>query len=224
MTTSTDERKMTTPKPVTAISDVEGYLEPQQIQRILNACAGEKEDRDRLLFLILFRTGRRLSEVLAIKPRNINQDKGTIVFKILKKRNNKNLRKIKAVDDKVLAELNKYIEKYNIEFDEYIFQSPVKEGRHITRQNAFKVFRKTCEKAGISDVGTKKPHPHHLRHSFAVNFLRKSKSQTSLKMLQQWLEHTNINTTADYLQFNQEESRIMINKIFEEEEEEDENI
>jgi len=137
----------------------------------------------------------------------------------LKKRTNKGLRRKKAVDNKVLRELDSYIQKHNIGLDEHIFESPIKPGHHISRQRAFAKFRKACDQAGITMVGIKKPHPHHLRHSFAVNFLRKSKSQTSLKMLQQWLEHTNINTTSDYLQFSQREARELINKIFEEEDE-----
>jgi len=72
---------------VTAISDVEGYLEPSKVQRILDNCYGDKKERDRLLFFILFRTGRRLSEVLPIKPRHIGLGSGNNCFQYIEKKN-----------------------------------------------------------------------------------------------------------------------------------------
>jgi integrase/recombinase XerD len=45
-------------------------------------------------------------------------------------------------------------------------------------------------------------HPHAFRHSFAINSVRHG---VDIRRLQQVLGHTNINTTAVYLKFNDQD-------------------
>jgi site-specific recombinase XerD len=53
-------------------------------------------------------------------------------------------------------------------------------------------------------------HPHSFRHSFAINMVRQG---TDLRRVQQLLGHTNLNTTAVYLQFKDADIREVYEKV-----------
>lgn len=191
------------------MSDLEGYLTPQQIKRVLD---NTHIERDRMLILFGWRSGRRISEILNVKKRDINFDRGVIKFRILKKRSSKEYYKLKAIDSKMMGEL--YIYTSALDDDDYIFKGY---NAMLSRRQAYNIVRKACEGVNIFNVGTKPPHPHHLRHSFAVNFLRKCKNPTiALKILQEQLEHTDLKTTGFYLQFSQEDIKKELENVFEE--------
>ena len=191
--------------------DVKGYLSKQQIDNIL-ACA--KNKRNWLLLFLLYRSGRRISELLELKPIDIDQDKKLIKFHILKKKN-KNTYKLKAVDDDAIDKLNEYIDENGIPLESYVFPSPKDHTKHLTRQMAFYIVKKTCKLAGIHRVGLKEPHPHHFRHSFAISYLSNSrKKEVAIRALQEILDHANLNMTSSYLQFSQEDVKEDLNYAF----------
>ena len=53
-------------------------------------------------------------------------------------------------------------------------------------------------------------HPHSFRHSFAINMVRQG---TDLRRVQQLLGHTNLNTTAVYLQFKDADMREVYERV-----------
>ncbi len=65
-----------------------------------------------------------------------------------------------------------------------------------------KVFKRCCEQSGLKE---KKPtvHFHSLRHGFATHCLRR---EVSLRSIQQMLGHSDLTTTAIYLQLVPEEA------------------
>ena len=69
-----------------------------------------------------------------------------------------------------------------------------KKGR-LTYKAVFDIVRDLMRSALIPDA---KCHPHQLRHTFAVAFLRKTRD---LARLQRILGHTDISTTTIYLRF-----------------------
>ena len=193
----------------TIMKDLEGYFTPEQIDRIL---AATKNRRDRMLVMFGWRTGRRISEMLGVKKKDIDFDKGLIKFHILKKKN-KDFLKLKPIDSGLLQALLEYTE--DMKEDDYIFKTTYKKDSPITRRQAYNIVRGAAEDAKIAFVGLKPPHPHHLRHSFAIHFLRNTKNRTTaLVVLQRLLEHSNINTTVTYLQFSQEDLREDLDNVF----------
>jgi len=195
-------------QPNMVMKDLTGYLTMEQINRILQA-AGQ---RDRLMFQIAFRCGRRISEVLNLKVKHISQDRDSILFYILKKR--EPTPKLKAIDTETMNLIRNYTETNHLGQEDYLFKSPYKDNKHLSRQQAFNIFRKLCQEAGIYYIGIKQPHPHHLRHSHAINYLDKSTSASALRMLQLQLEHSRITQTSHYLQFSEKDQREALNRIF----------
>jgi site-specific recombinase XerD len=138
----------------TIMKDPKGFLSIDQIKRLLGV-ALKNNTRDYILLLTMFKTGRRVSEVLILKKGDIDFENKRIVFSVLKRRNP--IKRWFEVDKEVIVALKKYCEVYRIiEADDILFP--------ITRQRVFQLFRKYCKEIGLDWVGEKKPHPHHLRH------------------------------------------------------------
>lgn len=202
------------------MTDVAGYFTENQLLKIEKAA---ESLRDRLLIRLLKYSGRRITEIIGrketklkhkilpkisgITPSRIMWDEEVIIYNIIKKR--KPLVKRKHIDPGTLSLLRDYIKIKNIQPDEQIF--------NITRQQAFNIVRKTCAKCGIFMVGTKKPHPHHFRHSFAVQAIKSSKKASDLRTLQQDLEHSSLDMTSNYLQFDLKEQKEMHKRMWEKE-------
>jgi len=226
-------------KDIVVMKDLAGYLSLNEMDRMIAAANNE---RDVLLLKLLRSSGRRITEIVgrrheyhhkykykeeikektypvikALTPRDIieKDDKGVITkmvrFNILKKKTL--LTKIKPIDDDTFELLKEYVAKHNIPMDKPIF--------NLSRVRVFQIVRECAKRAGIGLVGIKEPHPHHFRHSFAVNVIQHSNDPAALRKVQMALEHSSLNVTAGYMQFNQEDLRNMINKTFKKSKEEE---
>jgi site-specific recombinase XerD len=83
----------------------------------------------------------------------------------------------------------------------------------LTRQRFFQVLRKAAKDKGLTRVGAKPMHPHVLRHSHCVAYVRRNNTLESLRKLQLRLGQANINTTRHYLSFNPEDAKV-IEEVF----------
>jgi len=186
---------------IEVMRDLSGYFKEGQIRKIYYAC---DKWRDRLLIRLLWKTGRRISEILELKVSDIDFTEGRILWNILKKK--KPYKTWKPIDSKTLQLLGWYINEVGLQEDHFVLNAgdPYK---HISRQRAFQIVRRASKKAGIKKVGEKKPHPHHFRHSLAVDMAKKMKSPADVRKLQKYLEHSNLAVTEVYLQFGDEEIR-----------------
>jgi site-specific recombinase XerD len=225
---------------IVVMKDLTGYLTSNEIDRLIAAC---KRPRDALLFKLLRSSGRRITEIVgrrhpyrhkyiykgevkevtyppipALTPMDIveKEENGRQVrmirFNILKKKTLTT--KLKPINDETFEELRDYIFYNDIQMKQPIF--------NLSRARVFQIVRECAEIAGINLVGTKKPHPHHFRHSFAVNVIQNSDDPSALRKVQMALEHSSLNVTAGYMQFNQEDLRQMLNKTFNKKDKEDE--
>lgn len=191
------------------MSDKKGYLTEDQVNKLLDAT---ENLRDTLLLQLMYRCGRRVSEVLLLEKDDILWEDKKIIFTILKRK--RPVKELKAVDEGTMKLLDLYVND-NIEMrgirkkmtDDRLFP--------ITRQYVFKLVRKLGEKTGITKVGIKQIHPHHLRHSFAVHAVRTTiKSMEDLSNLQRYMGHANVTTTAHYLQFSADDQRNLIDGMW----------
>jgi integrase/recombinase XerD len=182
--------------------DVKGYFTSEQIKKIIEAC---ENSRDKTLFTLLARSGRRVSEIVrCLKPKDIDFENRLINYRILKKKGE--TRALLPIDNETLVMLEEYIKANNIQEDEFIFK--------ISRQRVDQIFKKICEKVGIERIGEHKPHVHALRHSFAVQWSKIAKNPADIVKLKEQLAHSSVDTTMFYLRFNPEESRDLLERMW----------
>jgi integrase/recombinase XerD len=186
------------------MKDLKGYLTEEQVNKLINAATNL---RDRLILQIMYRCGRRVSEVLMMIKDDILWDENKIIFNILKRK--RPVKEMKPVDQETMELLKAYVDNPIITnlkkkmVDERLFP--------VSRQYVFKLIRKLGKQSGIEHVGKKRLHPHHLRHSFAVHQVRTNvKTAEDLRKLQMYMSHANIATTSHYLQFSPDELRSLV--------------
>ena len=196
--------------------DLSGYFKPGQRKAIYNSC---ESLRDKLLIRLLWKSGRRVGEVLMVKVLDIDFERSSILWHIEKKtekkdgvRVKKDLRKWKPIDNFTLRLIVYYINKEELNKEGYLFPSPIKEHNPITRQRVFQIVRRSCKKAGVNVVGEKKPHPHHFRHSLAIDIAKNLETPADFRKLQMMMEHANLGVTEQYLQFSDMDMKELLDK------------
>jgi integrase len=192
------------------MKDLKGYLYPEQIEKII---AAAPSGRDRLLLQVMYRCGRRVSEVLAMRKDDILWDEGKIIFNILKRK--RPTKEMKPVDGETMELLRQYVSGNAGAGQEWLRKGlePGDDGRlfPVSRQYVFKMLRNTGKSVGIERVGKKGLHPHHFRHSFAVYEVKNNiRTADDLRKLQMYMGHANLSTTAHYLQFSPDELRDLV--------------
>lgn len=203
-----------------AMKDLSAFLKPEQIESMIESCDNL---RDRVLIRLLWRTGMRISElvkpgkdrspVLGLRVSNIIWDERALIIRHAKRKDNPP-RRIN-IDPETLAMVREYLEG-RPERSEFVIP--------ITRQMSYLVVRQAAERIGITEVGDplvskrRHPHPHHLRHSLAIHSVKVTKGRyDDLIRLQRHLGHASLSTTADYVQFSDEEQSDWYRKLWREE-------
>ena len=173
------------------MKDIENYLEKDKVD-VLLAYAKACSSRDYLMLRILWRTGVRVSELLSIRPHDLEPHNQ--VVNITKAKGNKQRRVM--LDQETLALLSEYISTHNIQEFQPVFT--------LSSVQVWNIVKKYGRMINV-DV-----HPHTFRHSFAIHLVR---SGLDLRRVQQLLGHSNLNTTQVYLQFKDEDLREGYNRI-----------
>jgi len=201
---------------VTPIRDLKGYLDPEQVERLIGATTNP---RDALLVRIPWRTGIRVSELIGIRVSDIDFVSRAIVIKVqkMRKRDGKVVerRRVVPIDEGTLGMIKEYLE-WRKQFPyrgEFLFP--------ISRQRVDQVFWKLARRAGIKEIGDpavskhRKLHPHHLRHSFAIHCIKRG---MTIERLQKILGHQSPTTTSVYLQYSVADLHEDYDRVWEEDE------
>lgn len=192
------------------MKDPRGYLTVEQVQAIMDTVPNL---RNRLILQIMYRCGRRVSEVLALRKEDILWQDKRIIFTILKRK--RPIKEIKPVDEDTMKLLELYVNNPGLREEGIRKTMSGNVLFPITRQQVFKLLRKVGKEAGIETVGLKRLHPHHMRHSFAVHQVRsRVKTADDLRKLQMYMGHANLNTTAHYLQYSPDELRDLVDGMW----------
>ena len=154
------------------------YLTEEDVRQLTEGC---KKERDRLLILLLFQTGLRISEALSLTPALIRNFEGRPAMEIIGK--GKKLRMV-ALPVNLREKLESYAYRAKIEPSGRFFD--------INRSRAWQILNEAREAAGIE----KRVFPHLLRHSDAIIRLRKTGNP---KALQYHLGHNSPAMTLRYL-------------------------
>ncbi|OIO33782.1 MAG: hypothetical protein AUJ70_02560 [Candidatus Omnitrophica bacterium CG1_02_40_15] len=154
------------------------YLTEDDINQLVTGC---KKERDRLLILLLFQTGLRISEALSLTPALIRNFEGRPAMEIMGKGKKK---RMVALPVNLKDKLESYAYRTKIEPREPFFD--------INRSRAWQVLNEARERSGMQ----KRVFPHLLRHSDAIIRLRKTGNP---KALQYHLGHNTPAMTLRYL-------------------------
>jgi len=199
---------------VTAIRDLKAYLSPKQVEQLIAVATNL---RDVLLIRIPYRTGIRVSQLLALRISDIDFDSRVLVIKVQKMRKNG-----KAIEKRRMIPVDRGTLDMVREYLQWRKQFPYKGDLlfPITRQRVGQIFWKLGRKAGITEIGDpaiskhRNLHPHVLRHSFAIQCVKKG---MSIERLQKILGHASPTTTSIYLQWSSTDLHEDYDKIWEDE-------
>lgn len=163
------------------------FLTEEEINRLLAApdIATEEGIRDRAMMEIMYATGLRVSELVALKHDDVDLLAGLLVCY---GKGNKQ-RRVPLGKSAIhwLQQYSAVKAGYGKPSTANIF---LNRGRPFTRQLAWSMIKRHAEKAGIRDVS-----PHTLRHSFATHLLQHGADSRSVQAL---LGHSDISTTQIY--------------------------
>lgn len=161
-----------------------------EVEDLLNAPDLNKDEgyRDRTMLEVMYSSGLRVSELLSLKIKQVNLEKG--IIDVIGKGNKQR----KAPIGEYAADFVKtYIEEHRKhnpgKRSSYLFLN--RYGNPLSRQYFFKQIKKYAEIAGIDEDIS----PHTLRHCFATHMLENG---AELRALQDMLGHANLSTTQIY--------------------------
>jgi integrase/recombinase XerD len=172
------------------ISYLPSCLTVEEVERLLEIPNVLKDDemRDKAMLEVMYASGLRVSELLALHRGQINFEKGLIT---IYGKGNKERRV--PIGEFALDYVKEYIqdarERNKGHDSKYLFLN--KYGKPISRQYFFIRIRKYAKQADITVAIS----PHTLRHSFATHLLENG---AELRAVQEMLGHANIATTQIY--------------------------
>lgn len=152
--------------------------------------------KSRLIISLLYSSGLRVSELVHLKPENlnINESMGWV-------RRGKGAKDRRFILSETLSkDLDAYVKRNP---GPYVFS---KKEDPLTTRNIQKIVKKVKEKAGIN----KKVTPHTLRHSFATHLLE---AGTDIRLIQTLLGHASLNTTQLYTHVSADQLRKVQNPL-----------
>ena len=173
------------------MKNITNYLTKDEVDQLLESALACNQ-RDYLILRILWRTGVRVSELLNIRPRDVEFNNH--IINITKAKGGKQRRVL--LDSQTMNMLSDYIITQKLLEDQPIFG--------VQRVQIFRIVKKYGNMLDF-DI-----HPHTLRHSYAIHLVR---SGMDLRRVQLLLGHSNLNTTQIYLQFKDEDLREVYDKI-----------
>ena len=185
------------------------YLEENEMQAILDSVQSNSRTaiRDQALFLLLYNTGARVSEIVELKLCDLRLDGSPQVDLLGKGRKHRAC----PLWPETVAALRSYLKQRTPKqpATEHLFLNAngvaiTRFGiRHITAKNA------AAAQHRCPSIKTKSVSPHTLRHTTAMHLLR---SGNDINMVSYWLGHGDINTTHIYLEIDMEMKRKMLEK------------
>jgi site-specific recombinase XerD len=166
-------------------------LTEDEVKSLIRACSNRAPTgvRNRALIIVLYRAGLRLSEALALKPKDIDPDAGTVT--VLHGKGDR--RRVVGLDPGSMAILLRWVDKRHQ--CGLTGRSPLfctLQGRPLYASYVRTLLHRLGAKAGIE----KRVHPHGLRHSMSHDLMMEG---IPVPIVQKQLGHTSLATTQRYL-------------------------
>ena len=167
------------------------FLALDEVDRLLEVPDASKPlgGRDRAMLQLLYATGLRVSELVAVKRNDLNMELG-----VVRTTGKGGKQRLVPVGRQALTDIGSYLENDRSRIlkgksSEYLFVTA--RGSLLTRQAFWNLLRRYGLRAGIAG----KLSPHVMRHSFATHLLERG---ADLRSLQLMLGHADISTTQIY--------------------------
>ncbi len=170
------------------------YLTPEEVHCLIDAADNE---RDRLLLRLLWETGVRISEAIALRLGDIGRDGIRVLGK-------GNVERVVFIQNGLVTAILFHAQERALERNDYLF--PSRRGGCITKQRADQIIKTAAKRANLQ----RNVHAHLFRHGYAINFLN---CGGRLDALQEQLGHRDINTTRIYLRLSDEDVKREVGKI-----------
>jgi integrase/recombinase XerD len=164
------------------------FLSPSEYQQLLAEAAKlstPEAKRDAVMLELLYATGLRISELVALNVNNIDVEQGYV--RIDSKRHIPFERRVRQILGNFLR--GDRLDLLYDEGEQALFLN--RRGKRLTRQGFWQIIKSYASRAGLGDKVT----PQTLRHSFAR---RKLQNGVELGQLQQLLGHAYISSTRIY--------------------------
>lgn len=180
------------------------YLTPSERHQF-KAAAFQVSNRACTFCLMLCYSGCRISEALQLKVKNIDFAAGAVVIETLKQRKPGVFRQI-PLPDEYLKDLNlvfdlKALQKKRDKLEDRIWS--------WSRKHGYVQVMDTMRLAGLEGIHAT---PRGLRHGFAIACIDKG---IPLNLIQKWMGHAHISTTAIYANAMGEEERKIASRLWE---------
>jgi site-specific recombinase XerD len=143
-----------------------------------------KNFKHRLFFELIYCTGLRVSETIAIKKNDLYLNEGYCIVKFGKGKKDR----IVPLSEPIVKKIKNYLERNNIE-SEYLFSNS--KGKKLTKRLPQKIIKEAAKKAKL----TKRVYCHCLRASFATHLLENG---VDIRYIQTILGHSDLSTTEIY--------------------------
>jgi integrase/recombinase XerD len=156
-------------------------LSKEEIKRLLEAHANIKH---KTMLSLIYACGLRRSELLNIKPTDIDRQRHMLTIRNAKGRKDR----VVPISDKTIMMLEDYFKSYRPKI--WLFEGQA-EGTSYNEQSLQSVFKQALEKARLKKPATL----HWLRHSYATHLLE---AGTDLRYIQELLGHKSSRTTEIY--------------------------
>jgi len=158
-------------------------LSQQEVEALLNATRNIKH---KAMLMLTYSAGLRRQELQFIKPSAIDSEQMRV--HVVQGKGKKD--RFTLLSPKVLEYLRMYfkIERPKV----YLFETQIRKGHPLSEQTLNSIIKNSVRKAGIK----KRVSFHTLRHCFATHLLEQG---VSLRLIQDFLGHVSIRTTAVYL-------------------------
>ena len=162
-------------------------LSPAEIDRLFKVCSGKNmlDVRNRAILSVFLDTGLRISELVNLTLDDVDFDNGSLLIR--KGKGGK--QRVVRIGNRAQKMLWRYITIYRKGESNHLFIN--RNGESLNLLGLKILIKRLGDKAKV------KVHPHKLRHTFAISFLRAGGDVFSLQYL---LGHSTLQMTQRYLQ------------------------
>ena len=162
-------------------------LSPTEIDRLFKVCSGKSmlDVRNKAILSVFLDTGLRISELANLTLNDVNIDNASLFIRHGKG----GKQRIVRIGNKAQKALWRYITIYRKSESNHLFIN--RNGEPLSLLGLKILIKRLGDKAKV------KAHPHKLRHTFAISFLRAGGDVFSLQYL---LGHSTLQMTQRYLQ------------------------
>jgi integrase/recombinase XerD len=168
-------------------------LTREEVSKLLNSAETRKS---RLILSLLYSSGLRVSELVNLKPQDINFNENIGWVRAGKGSKDRMF----TLSPNLAGELREYLKKK--ENTKYLFS----QDEPLTTRNVQKIVKHVRHRSDIQ----KKITPHTLRHSFATHLLE---AGTDIRMIQALLGHSSLNTTQLYTHVSSDQIKKIQNPL-----------